>query len=47
MKNSMTDLNNRHGRNYDAAPDEVKPTLMAIAKVEQAVQETRNQKIRR
>ncbi|WP_417245988.1 HNH endonuclease signature motif containing protein [Celeribacter sp.] len=34
-------LNNQHGRNYDAAPNEVKPTLMAIAKVEQAIQETR------
>lgn len=34
-------LNGRWGRNYDAAPDEVKPTLMAIAKVEQAIQETR------
>lgn len=27
-------LNNRHGRNYDGAPAELKPTLMAVAKLE-------------
>ena len=32
-------LNNRHGRSYDTAPQELKPTLMLIAKVEHAVQE--------
>lgn len=27
-------LNNRWGRNYDAAPDEVRPTIMAVAELE-------------
>lgn len=34
-------LNNRHGRSYDSAPAEVKPTLMLIAKVEHALSEAK------
>jgi len=29
-------LNGKHGRNYDSAPSELKPTIMAIAKLEHA-----------
>lgn len=32
-------LNARHGRDYDNAPSELKPTIMAVAKIEQAVAE--------
>lgn len=34
-------LNGRYGRDYDAAPAEVKPTLMAITKLEHAVRTAR------
>jgi hypothetical protein len=32
-------LNGKSGRNYDRAPDELKPTIMAVAKLEQRVRE--------
>jgi hypothetical protein len=34
-------LNGRSGRNYDDAPVELKPTIMAVAKLEQRLYETR------
>jgi hypothetical protein len=34
-------LNGRSGRSYDTAPDELKPTIMAIAKLEQQMSETK------
>lgn len=34
-------LNGRFGRGYDAAPAEVKPTILAIAKLEHAVREVK------
>ncbi|MGY4295333.1 hypothetical protein ACVWXN_003428 [Bradyrhizobium sp. i1.4.4] len=34
-------LNGQKGRRYDQAPDELKPTIMAVAKLEQAVFEKR------
>jgi hypothetical protein len=34
-------LNNRWGRDYDSAPAEVKPTIMAVAKLEHALTEKR------
>lgn len=34
-------LGGRYGRDYDAAPAELKPTIMAVAKLEQAVSERR------
>ena len=36
-------LNGRFGRGYDAAPAEVKPTLLAIAKLEHAARERRKE----
>lgn len=36
-------LNNRWGRNYDEAPAELKPTIMAVAKLENSVSERRKQ----
>lgn len=35
-------LNGKYGRGYDAAPAELKPTIMAIAKLEHAAREARN-----
>ena len=32
-------LNNRWGRGYDSAPDELKPTIMAVAKLEHRLRE--------
>lgn len=32
-------LNGRHGRSYDDAPDELKPTIMAVAKLEHQIRE--------
>ncbi|MBK4215802.1 HNH endonuclease [Paracoccus caeni] len=37
-------LNGRFGRNYDAAPDELKPTIMAVTKLEHRVREARKGK---
>lgn len=37
-------LNGRFGRDYDNAPDELKPTLMAIAKLEHKARELRGAK---
>lgn len=37
-------LNGRFGRDYDAAPEELKPTLLATAKLEHAVREARKGK---
>lgn len=37
-------LNGRYGRKYDAAPDELKPTIMAVTKLEHRVRETRKGK---
>lgn len=37
-------LNGRFGRGYDSAPDELKPTIMATAKLEHAVREMRKGK---
>lgn len=34
-------LNNRWGRNYDAAAEELKPTIMAVARLEQKISERR------
>lgn len=34
-------LNGRYGRDYDMAPDELKPTIMAIAKLGHAVRESK------
>jgi hypothetical protein len=34
-------LNGKTGRNYDTAPDEVKPTILAIAQLEQALSDAR------
>lgn len=34
-------LNSRHGRNFETAPAEVKPTIMAIAKLEHAAHKAR------
>lgn len=34
-------LNGRFGRGYDSAPDELKPTIMAVAKLEHHVREKR------
>lgn len=36
-------LNGRFGRGFDAAPDELKPTIMAVAKLEHAVREKRRE----
>lgn len=36
-------LNNKWGRNYDQAPAELKPTIMAVAKLENSVSERRKQ----
>jgi hypothetical protein len=36
-------LNNRWGRNYDGAPAELKPTIMAVAKLENTVSARRKQ----
>jgi len=35
-------LNNRWGRNYDAAPAELKPTIMGVAKLEHRLREKRS-----
>jgi hypothetical protein len=40
----LSRLNGRSGRNYDAAPAELKPTIMAVAKLEHRVFERCNQK---
>jgi hypothetical protein len=37
-------LGGKSGRNYDSAPPEIKPTIMAIARLEQAACEARNNK---
>jgi hypothetical protein len=37
-------LNNRWGRSYDTAPAELKPTMMAIAKLETRISERRHPK---
>jgi hypothetical protein len=37
-------LNGRFGRNYDDAPDELKPTILAIAKLEHKAREARQGK---
>lgn len=36
-------LNNRWGRNYDEAPAELKPTIMAVARLEHGLSERRKQ----
>lgn len=36
-------LNNRWGRDYDNAPADLKPTIMAVAKLEQQIQNRRGQ----
>ena len=36
-------LNGRSGRNYDAAPAELKPTIMAVTKLEYGISERRKQ----
>jgi hypothetical protein len=36
-------LNGRFGRGYDAAPDDLKPTIMAVAKLEHRVREKNQQ----
>lgn len=37
-------LNGRHGRRYDQAPDELKPVIMATARLKQAISDTRGRK---
>lgn len=37
-------MNGRHGRNYETAPDKLKPTILAIAKLEHAVRVRRSGK---
>jgi hypothetical protein len=37
-------LNGRFGRGYDEAPEELKPTIMAVAKLEHSVRERRKVK---
>lgn len=37
-------LNGKSGRGYDAAPDELKPTIMAVAKLEHQLSETRRRR---
>lgn len=39
-------LNGRFGRDYDHAPDELKPTIMAVAKLEHAAREARRKRSR-
>ena len=34
-------LNGKSGRNYDHAPDEIKPTIMAVARLEHAARQSR------
>jgi hypothetical protein len=38
-------LNGRFGRGYDTAPPEVKPTIMAIAKLEHAARQARKERL--
>jgi hypothetical protein len=35
-------LSGKSGRNYDHAPDEIKPTIMAIARLEHAARDAKS-----
>lgn len=41
---TSAELNGRFGRDYDTAPSELKPTILAIAKLEHKARELRGAK---
>lgn len=41
LRGLLPRLNGRSGRGYDVAPDELKPTIMAVAKLEHRLRETK------